>query len=119
MKLKKKEILTIVILALALGLWALWPKSQGDRVSVSVDGETVLEQALEQSGVYPVAGYGGFALTLVVEDGQVHVEDSTCPDLICQNHAPISQSGEQIICLPGRVVISITGQEAEMDGFTG
>lgn len=119
MKLKKREILILGILILALGAWALWTKSGGTQVCVKVDGERVLEKSLAQSGNYSVQGYGGFSLNLVVEKGQVHVENSTCPDLICENHAPISKAGEQIVCLPGRVVISVTGQEGTVDASTG
>ena len=56
---------------------------------------------------------GGYSLTLVIQDGKAHVEDSTCPDLICQNHAAISRDSEQIICLPARIVITVTGGEEE------
>lgn len=119
MKLKKWEIAILGVLVLALCLWGFWPKSGGTWVCVQVDGEMVLEKSLAQSGSYPVQGYGGFSLNLVLEKGQVHVENSTCPDLICENHAPISKAGEQIVCLPGRIVISVTGQEAEVDAATG
>lgn len=119
MKMKKWEILALCVLVLALCLWAFWPKEAGNSVRVSVDGERVMELSLLQEGRYPVEGYGGFSLTVVLEAGQVRVEDSTCPDLICQNHAPISRAGEQIVCLPARVVVSVAGEEAEMDAVVG
>lgn len=119
MKLKKKELLLLSILVLALCLWAFWPKASGDTVTVTVDGTCVLEKSLIQSGAYPIDGYGGFSLVLVIENGQAHVEESTCPDLICEHHSPISKAGEQIVCLPGRTVISITGQEVSYDATTG
>lgn len=119
MKLKKWEIAILGVLVLALCLWAFWPKKPGNRVTVTVDGTSVLNQPLTGSGTYPLEGYGGFSLVVVIEHGRVHVENSTCPDLICENHAPISKAGEQIVCLPGRVVISITGQEEEVDATTG
>ncbi len=119
MKMKKWEIIALVLLVLGLCLWAFWPKEAGNTAAVTVDGEAVLTVSLLQEGQYPLEGYGGFSLTVVVEKGQVRVEASTCPDLICQNHAPISRAGEQIVCLPARVVVSITGEELEADAVVG
>ena len=119
MKMKKWEIIVLLVLVLGLCLWAFLPKEAGNTAEVTLDGDTVLEVSLLQDGAYPLEGYGGFSLTVIVEKGQVRVEDSTCPDLICQNHAPISRAGEQIVCLPARVVVSITGEELEADAVVG
>ena len=112
MKKKWKQIASF-LLAAALLLWVLWPKHQGQRVSVTVDGEAVGSYALTQDRQIPLEGHGGYSLTLVIQDGKAHVEDSSCPDLICQNHAPISRDSEQIVCLPARIVITVTGGEEE------
>ena len=119
MKMKKWEIIALFVLIAGLSLWAFWPKGEGSTARVTVDGETVLEVSLLQEGEYPLEGYGGFSLRVMVEKGQVRVEESTCPDLICQNHAPISRAGEQIVCLPARIVVTITGEEAEADAVVG
>ena len=111
MKVRKREIIFVLILAAALLAWALWPKAQGSRVSVTIDGKDAGSYSLLQSRQIPLEGYGGYSLTLVIQDGKAHVEHSTCPDLICQNHAAISS--EQIICLPARIVITVTGGEEE------
>ena len=119
MKLKKKEIFLPLLLLLGLCAWAFWPKAEGNTVAVTVDGEEVLSLNLNAAGEYALEGYNGFSLTVVVENGFVRVEDSTCPDLICQNHDPISKAGEQIVCLPARIVVSVTGEEAEIDAYAG
>lgn len=117
---KKKEIIFLAALVLALCLWALWPKERGNTVLVTIDGAEVLTLDLDEEGAYPLVGFGGFSLTVIVENGQVWVEDSTCPDLICQNHAPISGSGQQIVCLPARIVVTVdTSKEAEVDAVVG
>lgn len=113
MKVRKREIIFVLILAAALLAWALWPQAQGSRVSVTIDGKNAGSYSLLQSRQIPLGGYGGYSLTLVIQDGKAHVEDSTCPDLICQNHAAISRDSEQIICLPARIVITVTGGEEE------
>ena len=121
MKPKKWEVLLVLGLILGLCLWGFWPRKAGRSVTVTVDGAESGTYALEQDLRQPVDGYDGFTLTLVIENGAAHVEDSTCPDLICQHHASISRAGEQIVCLPGRVVIAVTetGKEAEIDAITG
>lgn len=119
MKLRKTEILLTAALVLLLLLFILWPKEPGNTIDVSIDGTTVLTLNLDDSGSYPVPDYGGYSLRVVVEDGKVWVEDSNCPDLVCQKHAPISQAGEQIVCLPHRLVITVVGEEAQADAAVG
>ncbi len=118
MKPKKQETLLVLILVLSLGLWAFWPKHSGREVRVAVAGEDLGTFSLTEPIRREIAGYGGYQLTLCIEGGRAWVDASTCPDLICQHHAPISKTGQQIICLPARVVISISGEEAEVDAIT-
>ena len=52
--------------------------------------------------------------TLVIKDGAADMISADCPDQICVKHAPISNVGETIICLPNKVVVtieSLTGNE--------
>lgn len=119
MKLKKWELIALLFLVAGLCLWAFWPKEAGSTALITVDGDKVAELPLSKDTAMGIDGYGGFSLHVIVENGRVRVEDSTCPDLICQNHSPISQGGEEIVCLPGRVVVEITGEEAAVDAFVG
>lgn len=118
MKPKKWELILVAVLVLGLALWALWPRGAGNTVTVTVNGDLAGEYALNRDLRQSVQGYGGFSLTLVISDGAAHVEDSACPDLICQHHAPVSKAGEQIVCLPARIVINVSGEEAEIDAIT-
>ena len=50
-------------------------------------------------------------------NGEVRMIKSNCPDLLCVHHYPVSAAGENIICLPHKVVIAITGEKGkELDG---
>ena len=52
--------------------------------------------------------------TLVIKDEMADMIFADCPDQICVKHAPISNVGETIICLPNKVVVtieSLTGNE--------
>ncbi len=118
MRLRRREAVFLGAVILALLIWALWPGAPGTAVSVSVNGQVTEVYPLDQPAVIPIDGYGGFSLTLVVSGGSAHVEHASCPDLICQHHRPISNTGEQIVCLPARIVLSVTGKEAGVDAVT-
>lgn len=107
-----KEAGVLAVTVLALAVWLLFPKSSGVWAVVEQGGEVIGRYALAQPARVPIQGVNSFSLVLVVEDGQAWVEDSTCPDLICQHHAPISKAGEAIICLPARISVTIEGREA-------
>lgn len=55
---------------------------------------------------------------VVMKDGVVWVEDSTCRDKICIKMGKIKRSGEQIVCLPNRVVIELKGKKELFDAVT-
>jgi hypothetical protein len=117
MKPKKWELMVLGVLLLGLVLWVFFPKQQGGAVTVTVNGEAVGSYSLAQELRQNISGYGDYRLTLVIDRGKAWVEDATCPDLICQHHAPVSQAGQQIICLPGRIVISVAGEEEAFDAI--
>ena len=61
----------------------------------------------------PNAEYNVFVCT----DNEIHMLQSSCPDKICVNHSAISNTGENIICLPHKLVIEIkSGRENDLDG---
>lgn len=44
---------------------------------------------------------------LVLRDGKADVTEASCPDKICVHQSPISQTGETIVCMPNRVIVTI------------
>ena len=110
-KLRNDIILIASILAvitLALIVLQIFSKS-GTTVKVTVDGEIYGEYSLTKDITVDIVtgtdvkGHN----KLVIKDGKAFVESADCPDGICADHKPISLSGESIVCLPHRVVISI------------
>ena len=56
---------------------------------------------------------------LVIKDGKANVVKASCPDLLCVHQMAISHTGEQIVCLPNKVVIEIVnGSPASVDVVT-
>ena len=43
------------------------------------------------------------------------MEDADCPDKVCVKTGKIKSPGQTVVCLPHRVVIEITGDNADID----
>lgn len=62
---------------------------------------------------------GGAYNVLVIQDGKADIVEASCPDKICVNHAAIHLSGESIVCLPNKVVVTIeNAEESGIDATT-
>ena len=48
-----------------------------------------------------------------ISNGSVDVVSATCANQVCVEHDPISQPGEEIVCLPHGVVIDVVADEAD------
>lgn len=57
--------------------------------------------------------------TVVIKNDSVFVINSTCPDKLCQKQGAISKNGQQIICLPNKVIVEIiSNQNNEIDAVS-
>ena len=56
---------------------------------------------------------------LTIKNGVASMVEAGCPDLLCVHQKDISLKGEQIVCLPNKVVVSvIDGGENPVDTVT-
>ena len=108
-----------ILAAAGIILWLLPVSGQaGGTAVVTVDGVERMQLSLAVPGDYPLEV--AFPMTLTVRDGQVYVSETKCPGEDCLHTGPISRSGQTIVCLPNRVVISIRGGSADsIDAVTG
>ena len=112
----------IIILAALLCIAALifcaihFLTPSGDNVRIEVASKTVATLPLSEDATYNVEIGGKVTNTVEIKDNQVEVTYADCPDKICENHRAISKSGESIICLPNKVVVSIEGKNNQVDG---
>ena len=100
------SVLLLVIILAVLGM--LLFRSFGDTVTVTVDGDVFGEYSLNENTTVEIRTNYGTNI-LVIQDGKAFVESASCPDGICSSHKPISYDGESIICLPNKVVITVSG----------
>lgn len=99
-------IAAILILAALAALLLFISRSEGDRVTVTVDGKLFGEYPLSEDRTVEIK-QGEHYNVLIIENGYARVERASCPDGICSSHHPVKHSGESIICLPNKVVIEI------------
>ena len=92
--------------AMALFLWLT--RQAGGTVSVQVDGKVVMELPLGEDRSL-VLGEGEHTNTLVIRDGTAQVVEASCPDKICVGQGAIQYTGESIVCLPHKLVITVQG----------
>ncbi|MBE6731541.1 MAG: NusG domain II-containing protein [Ruminococcaceae bacterium] len=123
MKKTKKKLIADIILVLSVLLIsalcyiiASFNQSEGSEVVVTVGNE--------EYGRFPLNIDKKLTITvddetnlqynvLVIENGSADIIEASCPDGICEDHLPISKSGETIVCLPNKVVVRI---ESDKDG---
>ena len=84
----------------------------GWRLCLTVDGQVVESLPLDEDCEYDIKSDAGAVNTLVIKDGAAKMTQADCPDKICVNHRAISLSGESIICLPHKVVVSVVDEKS-------
>ena len=119
-------ILALVAITLICGGAQLLFRSRGGEVVVAVNGETVATLPLDKDAELVLSPGNGFDAacdhtnTVNIRDGRVCVVAANCRDHICESQGWIEYDGESIICLPHRLVVSVSGGEASgMDAAAG
>lgn len=108
-------ILGVAAAAAVLFVLLWWLPKTGSAVEVTVDGKPFITLPLWEPTAVDIPAADG-SCTLVIADGQATVTAATCPDHICVRHRPISRTGESIVCLPNRVVVTVVGGAPAVDG---
>ena len=80
-------------------------------------GSTVTVVDLQKSQELTFRSDDGGYNIVTVRDGKIAVTEANCPDQYCVRQG-FCDSGEQIVCLPHKLVISFLGN-SEVDGAAG
>lgn len=112
---KKADFIVIGVVAVIVGVMLFFlygvNTSAGDMVQIQIDGECVETLSLDENTTREILTDNDGVNILVIENGSAVVTDANCPDGICANHRAISKTGESIICLPHKVVITIVNDK--------
>ena len=113
---KKADLIIIVSVAIIVGVLSFFlyyvNSGSGNTVTVEKDGEIIQMLSLDED-FEKQYDFDGETNTLIIKDGKAMVTEANCPDGICANHKPISRAGESIICLPHKLVITVSNDKTE------
>lgn len=106
-------LIALVSAAAVALLFALRPQGNGDSLTavVSLDGTVAAEYALADYDQPTLVSVEGAPYPIVLElspDG-VRVAESHCPGEDCLRTGAIHTAGQQIICLPNKLIVSLEG----------
>ena len=88
----------------------------GACVRVTVDGSVYGTYALGEEQEIPIVQDGVTTNVLTIRDGRADMTEADCPDKLCVLQGKISRSGQTIICLPNKTMVTIKGGKSEYDG---
>ncbi len=117
---KRKITLTdviIIVLAVILTVasFTFLYLNKNDHTTATVttaDGEFTVD--LGEDRTFGITS-NGYRYTIIVENGEISVDEADCRDGICRNTRPVGKNGGTIVCLPGKLVIS-SSKEVRSDG---
>lgn len=81
------------------------------QVELSVDGKVVATLPLDKDTEITVDGFGQGNNHLIIQDGQVWIDEATCPDKVCVHQGKIPKNSNIIVCLPNKMFAKIIGIE--------
>jgi hypothetical protein len=117
---KKADFIIIASVLAVVGILVFclyFASGNGNYVQIEVDGKVVQTVSINDDTEIEYSTNSN-TNTIVVKNGKVSVTNANCPDKICQKHRAISKSGESIICLPHKLVVTVVNlnnDENEID----
>ncbi len=96
---------------LAFGVWFFLFQEEGASVVITVDGEFYGAYELDRDQEIPVTVGDQTTNVVCIRDGYAYMREAKCPDHLCIHQGRIAKTGESIVCLPNRVVVTIVSDD--------
>lgn len=118
-KLTRGDVILIFTLLASAVLSAalLYSPDRGASFTVNADGEC-RTCSLSSDTSFSLSSRG-IDYVVTVDGGSVEVSEAGCPDGLCVSRGKISRAGESIVCVPGRLVITIGESSGGADVVVG
>lgn len=91
-------------------------RSGGSRTAVIRCKDVRYELSLDKDGVFR---FDGVDAEFEVKNGKIRLTNASCPDKLCEKTGFIGSSGQSIICVPGKIAVSVAGANESVDAVIG
>ncbi len=115
--LKPVDIIILCLAVTAVFFSAGFPKKQAETLFLEVEAPAEAEGGRRYKAVYPLSEDRRFTvqgaegvMEIAVKDGEASVVSAPCRNQLCRYSPPIGRPDEWTACIPGKVIIRITGQ---------
>lgn len=104
-------IALLILIPVAMLIFSSTGENNHDgTVLITVDGKIYERLPLADDVEITVVTSAGINY-VIIRNGEVWVSDADCPNKTCVNHRAISKAGEQIVCLPHKMVLEIMDKD--------
>ncbi len=102
---KKDIIICIIVGLICVGciVGSFVFSGGGSTVTVSVNSEIVYKASLYKNNEITLKNG-----TVIIENGYVYMRAAACDNQICVNTGKINKVGQQIVCLPNKILIEVS-----------
>lgn len=113
--LKKRDIILIISLLfigiIALVIWHFLYSDDGKYVTIEQRNELIGTYPLNVDKEIEIEHRDKVVNKIIIKDGYCYMEEAECPDHLCIKQGKVNKSGQTIVCLPNRVVITVVDSD--------
>lgn len=110
-------IATVIVLTLIILVAITLINKTGNEVTIEQNGKQIAVLELNKNQEFNLYNDNEICNTVVINNGEVYMSFANCEDKICVKHNKISKNNESIICLPNKVIVTVTNSKNnEVDG---
>lgn len=114
--LKKRDIILIISLLfigiIALVIWFFLCSDDGKYVTIEQRNELIGTYPLNVDKEIEIEHRGKVVNKIIIIDGYCYMEEAECPDHLCIKQGKVNKSGQTIVCLPNRVVVTVVDSDS-------
>lgn len=114
--LKKRDIILIISLLfigiIALVIWHFIYSDDGKYVTIEQRNELIGTYPLNVDKEIEIEHRGKVVNKIIIKDGYCYMEEAECPDHLCIKQGKVNKSGQTIVCLPNRVVVTVVDSDS-------
>ncbi|MDD6155122.1 MAG: NusG domain II-containing protein [Eubacteriales bacterium] len=108
----------LILLGISVFSFTYLSSSEGKTAVVRLNGEVYGNYSLDKDKKVTIRQKNGYVNEFTIKDGHVQMTYANCGNQVCVRTGTIEKTGQQIVCLPHRLTITITGGDDGYDGLS-